>query len=100
MRKLLYQFDTDELPAVFDNVVAYDGGADHVTAYGGINELNVGGLVEGAIFTRGANDKKNTASFIGGGRPPKAEADLSAARPQTIHKDRPAHSLRPTASTH
>jgi hypothetical protein len=31
MKKLLYQFDTDALPAVFDNVVGYDGGADHIT---------------------------------------------------------------------
>src|SRR5229473_4087461 len=80
MKKLLYQFDTDELPAVFDNVVAFDGGADHVTAYGGIDELNVGGLVEGAIFTRGANDKKNTAIFIGGGNLPKGESVLAAVR--------------------
>ncbi len=36
MKKLLYQFDTDPLPAVFDNVVGYDGGADHITAYGGV----------------------------------------------------------------
>src|SRR5260221_2995617 len=80
MKKLLYQFDTDELPAVFDNIVAFDGGADHVTAYGGIDELKVGGLVEGAIFTRGANDKKNTAIFIGGGNLPKGEAVLAAVR--------------------
>jgi len=35
VKKLLYQFDTDTLPSVFDNVVAYDGGADHVCSYGG-----------------------------------------------------------------
>jgi hypothetical protein len=88
MRKLLYQFDTDELPAVFDNVVAYDGGADNVTAYGGIDELNVGGLVEGAIFTRGANDKKNTAIFIGGGNLPKGESVLAAVRAKFFAKFR------------
>ena len=47
MKKLLYQFDTDSLPSVFDNVVGYDGGADHICAYGGVNAKNVGGLVEG-----------------------------------------------------
>ena len=52
MKKLLYQFDTDPLPAVFDNVVGYDGGADHISAYGGVGAGNVGPLVEGAIFTR------------------------------------------------
>jgi hypothetical protein len=88
MKKLLYQFDTDERPAVFDNVVAYDGGADHVTAYGGIDELNVGGLVEGAIFTRGANDKKNTAIFIGGGSLPKGESVLAAVRAKFFAKFR------------
>src|SRR3984957_16217904 len=88
MKKLLYQFDTDERPAVFDNVVAYDGGADHVTAYGGIDERNVGGLVEGAIFTRGANDKKNTAIFIGGGNLPKGESVLAAVRAKFFAKFR------------
>jgi len=80
MKKLLYQFDTDALPAVFDNVVAYDGGADHVTAYGGITAANVGPLVEGAIFTRGPKDKKNTAIFIGGGNMPAGEAVLAAVQ--------------------
>jgi hypothetical protein len=44
MKKLLYQFDTDALPSVFDNVVGFDGGADHISAYGGVNAKNVGGL--------------------------------------------------------
>jgi hypothetical protein len=88
MKKLLYQFDTDERPAVFDNVVAYDGGAEHVTAYGGIDERNVGGLVEGAIFTRGANDKKNTAIFIGGGNLSKGESVLAAVRAKFFAKFR------------
>ena len=78
MKKLLYQFDTDALPSVFDNVVAYDGGADHVTAYGAVSARNAGGLVEGAIFTRGVKDKKNTAIFIGGGNMPEGEALLAA----------------------
>jgi hypothetical protein len=78
VKKLLFQFDTDVLPSVFDNVVAYDGGADHVTAYGGVSARNAGGLVEGAIFTRGVKDKKNTAIFIGGGNMPEGEALLAA----------------------
>lgn len=80
MKKLLYQFDTDTLPSVFDNVVGYDGGADHISAYGGINAKNAGGLVEGAIFTRGLKDKKNTAIFIGGGNMAEGEAVLAAVR--------------------
>lgn len=80
MKKLLYQFDTDPHPAVFDNVVAYDGGADHVTAYGGITPANVGGLVDGAIFTRAPKDKKHTAIFIGGSDMGAGEALFKAVR--------------------
>ncbi|MFK7816437.1 MAG: NADP-dependent methylenetetrahydromethanopterin/methylenetetrahydrofolate dehydrogenase [Gammaproteobacteria bacterium] len=66
MKKLLYHFDTDTIPSVFDSVVAHDGGADNVTQLGGVNEDNCGGLVEGAIYTRAPKDKKNTAIFVGG----------------------------------
>ncbi|HEX3395595.1 MAG TPA: methylene-tetrahydromethanopterin dehydrogenase N-terminal domain-containing protein [Steroidobacteraceae bacterium] len=77
MKKLLYQFDTDPHPSVFDNVVGYDGGADHISAYGGVNAGNVGGLVEGAIFTRSPKDKKNTAIFVGGSNLAQGEAVLA-----------------------
>ena len=66
MKKLLFQFDTDTHPSVFDTVVAYDGGADHVIGHGGLTPDNVGALVDGCIFTRAPKDKKNTAIFIGG----------------------------------
>ena len=66
MKKLLFQLDTDTHPAVFDTVVAYDGGADHVIGHGGVTPDNVLALVEGAIFTRAPKEKHNTALFIGG----------------------------------
>ena len=88
MKKLLYQFDTDALPAVFDNVVGYDGGADHISAYGGVNAANAGGLVEGAIFTRGPKDKKNTALFIGGGNMAAGQALLEAVQAKFFGKFR------------
>jgi methylenetetrahydrofolate/methylenetetrahydromethanopterin dehydrogenase (NADP+) len=88
MKKLLYQLDTDALPAVFDNVVAYDGGADHVGAYGGVNAGNVGPLIEGAIFTRGPADKKNTAIFIGGSNLLAGEALLAAIKAKFFAKFR------------
>ncbi len=66
MKKLLFQFDTDTHPSVFDTVVAYDGGADHVIGHGGLTPENISGLVEGTIFTRAPKDKKNTAIFVGG----------------------------------
>src|SRR6202162_6323747 len=88
MKKLLYQFDTDALPSVFDNVVGYDGGADHISAYGGGDAKNVGGPVEGAIFTRGLKDKKNTAIFIGGGILIEGEAVVAAVRRKFFGKFR------------
>jgi methylenetetrahydrofolate/methylenetetrahydromethanopterin dehydrogenase (NADP+) len=88
MKKLLYQFDTDTHPSVFDNVVGYDGGADHISAYGGVNAANVGGLAEGAIFTRAPKDKKNTAIFIGGSNLPQGEAVLAATRAKFFGKFR------------
>jgi len=88
MKKLLYQFDTDTHPSVFDNVVGYDGGADHISAYGGVTAANVGGLVEGAIFTRAPKDKKNTAIFIGGSNMPQGEAVLAATRGKFFAKFR------------
>ncbi|MGZ8227102.1 MAG: NADP-dependent methylenetetrahydromethanopterin/methylenetetrahydrofolate dehydrogenase [Methylococcaceae bacterium] len=66
MKKLLFQFDTDTHASVFDTVVGYDGGADHVIGYGGLTPENVISLVDGAIFTRAPKDKKNTAIFVGG----------------------------------
>lgn len=66
MKKLLFQFDTDSHPSVFDTVVAYDGGADHVIGHGSLTPDNISSLVDGTIFTRAPKDKKNTAIFVGG----------------------------------
>ena len=66
MKKLLFQLDTDPHPAVFDTVVAYDGGADHVIGHGNCSPDNVTPLVEGTIFTRAPKEKKFTAIFVGG----------------------------------
>lgn len=80
MKKLLFQFDTDPSPSVFDTVVAYDGGADHVMGYSGVSPSIVGPLVDGTIFTRPPKDKKNTAIFIGGGDMQAGEAVLNAVK--------------------
>ena len=80
MKKLLFQIDTDPIPAVFDTVVAYDGGADHVTAYGGITPDNVGPLVDGTIFTRSPKEKRYTAIFVGGSNLAAGEALLKAVQ--------------------
>lgn len=80
MKKLLFQLDTDPHPAVFDTVVGFDGGADHVIGHGGCTPENVRALVEGAIFTRAPKDKKNTALFIGGSDMSAGEALLKAVQ--------------------
>jgi methylenetetrahydrofolate/methylenetetrahydromethanopterin dehydrogenase (NADP+) len=80
MKKLLYQFDTDEHPSVFDSVVCHDGGTDHVIGYGGVHPHNVGAMVDGAIFTRAPKDKKNTAIFIGGSNMSEGEALFKAVK--------------------
>ena len=53
MRKLLLQLDSSRLPSVFDQVVAYDAGADAIMSYGGVTEADVRDLIHGCIFTRG-----------------------------------------------
>lgn len=73
-KKLLFLFDTDPAPSVFDTVVGYDGGADHVIGYGGVTPENVGALVDGTIYTRGPKEKQCTAIFVGGGNMTTGEA--------------------------
>jgi hypothetical protein len=80
MKKLLFQLDTDSIPSAFDGVVAYDGGADHLLPFPGINLDNVEGIVHGAIFTRGGKDKQNTAIFVGGSNLAQGEAVYDAVR--------------------
>ncbi|HEU5260360.1 MAG TPA: NADP-dependent methylenetetrahydromethanopterin/methylenetetrahydrofolate dehydrogenase [Gemmatimonadales bacterium] len=66
MRKLLLQLDSSRLPSVFDQIVAYDAGADVVMSYGGVTEPEVRDLIHGCLFTRGPKDLHNTAVWIGG----------------------------------
>ena len=80
MRKLLLQLDSSRLPSVFDQVVAYDAGADVVMSYGGITEGDVRDLIHGCIFTRGPKDLKNTAVWIGGSNMSAGEQLLAMAQ--------------------
>jgi hypothetical protein len=79
MLKLLLQLDSSRLPSVFDQVVAYDAGADRVMSQGGVTEGDVRDLVLGCIFTRSPKDMKNTAIFIGGADMAAGEKLLAAA---------------------
>jgi hypothetical protein len=73
MKKLLLQLDVDPQASAFDSVVAFDGGADDLLRFGGVEPEDVAGLVQGAIFTRGPQDLSNTAIFVGGGNVPAAQ---------------------------
>ena len=79
MRKLLLQLDSSRLPSVFDQVVAYDAGADDIMSYGGVTETDVRDLIHGCIFTRGPKDLKNTAVWIGGSNMSAGEQLLAMA---------------------
>ncbi|HKH82869.1 MAG TPA: NAD(P)-dependent methylenetetrahydromethanopterin dehydrogenase, partial [Gemmatimonadales bacterium] len=80
MRKLLLQLDSSRLPSAFDQVVAYDAGADVVMSYGGITEGDVRDLIHGCIFTRGPKDLHNTAVWIGGNNMSAGEQLLAMAQ--------------------
>jgi hypothetical protein len=80
MRKLLLQHDSSRLPSVFDQVVAYDAGADAIMSYGGVTEGDVRDLIHGCIFTRGPRDLHNTAVWIGGSNMSIGEQLLALAQ--------------------
>src|SRR3954468_122715 len=80
MRKLLLQLDSSRLPSVFDQVVAYDAGADVIMSYGGVTEGDVRDLIHGCIFTRGPKDLHNTAVWIGGTNMSAGEQLLAMAQ--------------------
>ena len=80
MRKLLLQLDSSRLPSVFDQVVAYDAGADLIMSYAGVVEGDVRDLIHGCIFTRAPKDLKNTAVWIGGNNMSVGEQLLAIAQ--------------------
>lgn len=77
---VLIQLDTDPRPSVFDGVVAVDSGVDHLFRHGGITSAHVRDLVYGALFTRGPDDLRRTALFVGGSDVAEAEAILEAIK--------------------
>lgn len=79
-RRVLIQLDTDRQPSAFDSVVAVDAGVDVLLPYGGVTPETVRPLIYGAIFTRGADDLKSTALFIGGSAVAEGEALLAEIR--------------------
>ncbi len=66
MKRILLQLDTDAHASSFDAVTALDAGVDSLLSHNLVNTSNVVPLIQGAIFTRGPRELKNTAIFIGG----------------------------------
>ena len=78
--RTLLQLDSDVQPSSFDSIVAIDAGVDHLLRYGGVQVTNVLPLVHGAMFTRGGDELKHTAIFIGGSDVDFAERLMDACR--------------------
>ncbi len=78
--RILIQLDTDPQPSVFDSVVAVDAGVEQLFRHGGMSPQNVRELVYGAIFTRGPDELKQTAIFIGGSNVAAGEALLDEVK--------------------
>ena len=79
-KRILIQFDSDSQPSSFDSVVAIDAGVDHLLRYGDVQVTSMTPLVHGAMFTRGGDDLRNTAIFIGGSDVAAAEDLFNTAQ--------------------
>jgi len=66
VRKVLLQLDTDEHPSPFDAIVASDADVDVLLSHGRVKPEETRAFVQDAFFTRGPNDLRNTAVWVGG----------------------------------
>lgn len=78
--KILLQLDVDEQPSTFDAVVAIDAGVDQLLTRGGVDATDVTPLVHGLMFTRGGDDLRRSAIFVGGSDVGAASRLLEAIR--------------------
>jgi hypothetical protein len=79
-KRILIQLDPDPHPSSFDSVVAVDSGVDQLLRYGDVQKSAITPLVHGAMFTRGGDDLRHTAIFIGGSNVGQAEELFDAAQ--------------------
>lgn len=79
-QSILIQLDCDAQPSSFDSVVAIDAGVDHLLRYANVEPVSVTATVHGAMFTRGGDDLKSTAIFVGGSDVAAAEAVFKAVQ--------------------
>jgi hypothetical protein len=81
VKKLLVYLSPERHCSLFDNIVAYDAGADAVIPYAGVNPEDVEEIIHGCCFTRHPRDLVNTGVFVGGRSIIKAEElAIEAAR--------------------
>ncbi len=78
--KILIQLDSDAQASVFDAVVAVDAPVDQLLRHANVQISQVRDLVYGAMFTRGVDDLRHTAVFIGGSEVAAGEAILAQVR--------------------
>lgn len=79
-QRVLIQLDSSPHASVFDAVTAIDAGAERLLQYGGIEPGQVRDLVHGAMFTRGLDELKSTAIFVGGASVEAGEQLLEAVK--------------------
>jgi hypothetical protein len=66
VKKVLLQLDTEEHPSPFDAIVAHDADVDVLLSHGNVKPEDARALAQDAFFTRGPDDLKNTAIWVGG----------------------------------
>jgi hypothetical protein len=66
VKKVLLQLDTEEYPSPFDAIVAHDAGVDVLLSCAGVRPEAARGLAQDAFFTRGPDDLKTIAVWVGG----------------------------------
>jgi methylenetetrahydrofolate/methylenetetrahydromethanopterin dehydrogenase (NADP+) len=66
VKKVLLQLDTEEHPSPFDAIVAHDADVDVLLSHGNVKREDARALAQDAFFTRGPDDLKNTAIWVGG----------------------------------
>jgi hypothetical protein len=76
----LLQLDTDEHPSPFDSIVALDADVDALLSHGGVEAEGVRALVQDAFFTRGPDDLRTIAVWVGGKDVGAGEAVLGAVQ--------------------
>jgi threonine dehydrogenase-like Zn-dependent dehydrogenase len=80
VKRILLQLDTEEHPSPFDAIVAHDADVDVLLSHGNVKREDARALAQDAFFTRGPDDLKNTAIWVGGKHVAAAEEVFAAVQ--------------------